>query len=140
MLPKRRLGLALVAAGLCIVAGSPTVSKTYPSRPVTIVAPFVPGGANDLLARLVAHRFERVLDPNGSRLDGPKPDQIPVAMEFLGRRDYPSFTKAIGDEGIRVGAPGGHLSLVSPGPVMVYRRGDKLRTNDTETPPEHGRG
>ena len=24
-------------------------------------------------------------DPNGSRLDGPKPDQIPVAMEFLAR-------------------------------------------------------
>jgi len=22
-------------------------------------------------------------DPNGSRLDGPKPDQLPVAMEFL---------------------------------------------------------
>ena len=32
--------------------------------------------------------FDRVLDdndPNGSRLDAPKPDQMPVAMEFLAR-------------------------------------------------------
>jgi tripartite-type tricarboxylate transporter receptor subunit TctC len=61
MLSRRRLVSALVATGLCIVAGSPTLSQTYPSRPVTIVAPFVPGGANDLLARLVAHRLERAL-------------------------------------------------------------------------------
>jgi Asp-tRNA(Asn)/Glu-tRNA(Gln) amidotransferase A subunit family amidase len=32
--------------------------------------------------------YDRVPDPsdlNGSRLEGPKPDQLPVAMEFLGR-------------------------------------------------------
>jgi amidase len=32
--------------------------------------------------------YDRVLDvsdPNGSRLDGPKRDQLPVAMEFLAR-------------------------------------------------------
>ena len=41
----------------------------------------VPAG----FTRMVYDRVPDASDPNGSRLDGPKPDQIPVAMEFLGR-------------------------------------------------------
>ena len=41
----------------------------------------VPAG----FTRVVYDRVPDASDPNGSRLDGPKADQIPVAMEFLGR-------------------------------------------------------
>ena len=41
----------------------------------------VPAG----FTREVYDRVPDASDPNGSRLEGPKPDQIPVAMEFLGR-------------------------------------------------------
>jgi Asp-tRNA(Asn)/Glu-tRNA(Gln) amidotransferase A subunit family amidase len=41
----------------------------------------VPAG----FTREVYNRVPDASDPNGSRLDGPKPDQIPVAMEFLAR-------------------------------------------------------
>ena len=41
----------------------------------------VPAG----FTRVVYDRVPDASDPNGSRLDGPKPDSIPVAMEFLGR-------------------------------------------------------
>jgi amidase len=41
----------------------------------------VPAG----FTREVYDRVPDATDPNGSRLDGPKPDQIPVGMEFLGR-------------------------------------------------------
>jgi amidase len=41
----------------------------------------VPAG----FTRLVYDRVPDANDPNGSRLDAPKPDQMPVAMEFLGR-------------------------------------------------------
>ena len=41
----------------------------------------VPAG----FTRVVYDRVPDANDPNGSRLDGPKADQIPVAMEFLGR-------------------------------------------------------
>jgi tripartite-type tricarboxylate transporter receptor subunit TctC len=61
MLSRRGLVLALATGSLCIVAVRPAMSQVYPSRPVTIVSAFVPGGANDLLARLIAHRLERVL-------------------------------------------------------------------------------
>jgi amidase len=41
----------------------------------------VPAG----FTRVVYDRVPDASDPNGSRLDGPKPDQVPVAMEFLAR-------------------------------------------------------
>jgi amidase len=41
----------------------------------------VPAG----FTREVYDRVPDANDPNGSRLDGPKPDQTPVAMEFLAR-------------------------------------------------------
>jgi amidase len=41
----------------------------------------VPAG----FTRMIYDRVPDASDPNGSRLDGPKPDQIPVAMEFLAR-------------------------------------------------------
>jgi hypothetical protein len=41
----------------------------------------VPAG----FTREVYDRVPDANDPNGSRLVGPKPDQLPVAMEFLGR-------------------------------------------------------
>jgi Asp-tRNA(Asn)/Glu-tRNA(Gln) amidotransferase A subunit family amidase len=41
----------------------------------------VPAG----FTRVVYDRIPDASDPNGSRLEGPKPDQIPVAIEFLGR-------------------------------------------------------
>jgi len=41
----------------------------------------VPAG----FTRVIYDRVPDASDPNGSRLDGPKSDQIPVAMEFLGR-------------------------------------------------------
>jgi amidase len=41
----------------------------------------VPAG----FTREIYDRVPDAKDPNGSRLEGPKPDQIPVSMEFLGR-------------------------------------------------------
>src|SRR5262249_57714536 len=41
----------------------------------------VPAG----FTRVIYNRVPDASDPNGSRLEGPKPDQVPVAMEFLGR-------------------------------------------------------
>jgi tripartite-type tricarboxylate transporter receptor subunit TctC len=44
--------LAGVACGICLIGTAQ--ADTYPSKPITIVAPYPPGGATDLYARSVA--------------------------------------------------------------------------------------
>ena len=46
----------LVVAVLAIVAamGGPAVAQVYPSRPVTLLVPYPPGGPTDALARILS--------------------------------------------------------------------------------------
>src|SRR5262249_55213801 len=76
-LPDRRqfLHLGIGAAALPAVSGM-TWAQAYPSRPISIVVPFVAGGPSDLLGRMVAERLrssfgqpvvvENVAGANGS--------------------------------------------------------------------------
>jgi tripartite-type tricarboxylate transporter receptor subunit TctC len=52
----------LTALALTIVAGiSGTQAQTYPSRPITLVVPFPPGGSTDAAARIMAERMRVTL-------------------------------------------------------------------------------
>ena len=56
-LPRRNfLQLAAGAAALPAFAHL-AIAQAYPSRPITIVVPFVAGGPSDLLGRMVGERF-----------------------------------------------------------------------------------
>jgi tripartite-type tricarboxylate transporter receptor subunit TctC len=57
----RVLVRVVVAASLLGVVGSVTADEPYPTRPVTLVVPFPPGGIADLTARPLAMALERVV-------------------------------------------------------------------------------
>lgn len=52
-------GVALLALALC--AAAPARADVYPSRPITLVVSFEPGGSTDLSARVVAQELTRLL-------------------------------------------------------------------------------
>ena len=53
-----RLGIVLAAAVLAaVVAGGSAGAQSYPSRPVTLIVPFPPGGGVDAVARIVAEKL-----------------------------------------------------------------------------------
>lgn len=52
---------AMVTLGCGLLAASPVLSQTYPTRPITLVVPFAAGGGNDIVARVVAEKIGRTL-------------------------------------------------------------------------------
>ena len=65
MIQTRRQTLTLAAAALAGVAAfglaPAALAQAYPTKPVTLVVPFPPGGSTDLLARQIAERISRPL-------------------------------------------------------------------------------
>ncbi len=55
----RRVALFSLAA--LLLPGVPALAADYPSRPVTLVVAFTPGGPSDVLARIVGKKMEELL-------------------------------------------------------------------------------
>ncbi len=53
----------LIAAGLLLLGlAGPAIAQEFPSRPITMIVVFAPGGATDVLARIVADHMARTLN------------------------------------------------------------------------------
>src|SRR3984957_6743845 len=53
----------ICAAALALIAAGNASAQVYPSRPITIIAPFPPGGPSDALARILSGPLEAALGP-----------------------------------------------------------------------------
>jgi tripartite-type tricarboxylate transporter receptor subunit TctC len=90
--------LAVVALG---AAGECADAQSYPTRPVTFVVPFAPGGGTEFLARLLGQRLEQRLGK-------------PFVIE-----NRPGGGGVTGAVAVARAAPDGHTLLMAPAPVMA---------------------
>lgn len=59
------LGARSAALGLVVAAGVAVAAEAgYPERPITLVVPFAPGGASDVVARIIQPKLSEVLGQN----------------------------------------------------------------------------
>lgn len=60
---KRRLWIAALAtsAVLCGAGVSPVLAQAYPNKPIKLVVPFPPGGATDVIGRIMAQELSKSL-------------------------------------------------------------------------------
>ena len=100
------LGLAALAAGGPGAAAQ--AQDAYPARPVTLVAPFPPGGVADLTARPVAAALEKVL-------------KQPVAVV-----NKTGAAGAVGMQFVASSKPDGYTLLLALSSISIIPEADKL--------------
>jgi tripartite-type tricarboxylate transporter receptor subunit TctC len=60
---KKRLVLSTLLAACVVLAGGFTArADEYPSRPITLIVPFPPGGSTTIMARIIADRMSQTLN------------------------------------------------------------------------------
>jgi tripartite-type tricarboxylate transporter receptor subunit TctC len=97
----------LVASFACLAAAAPLPRSaraqpaTFPSRPVSIVVPFSPGGSTDVVTRLMAERMAAVLGR-------------PVQVE-----NKPGGNTIVGAEHVARSQPDGHTALMAAGTTLT---------------------
>jgi len=96
MTTVRPLRRAALLCGLAVLAAPAIAQDAYPSKPITIVVGYPPGGSTDLTARTVATEL-------GNKLG------VPVVIENLG-----GAGGAIGAQKVANAAPDGYTLLVAP--------------------------
>ena len=84
-----------------VLATSLVVAQDYPSRPVTLVVPFAPGGGVDQMARLIAGKLEQRLGKNF------------IVENKTGAGSIIAATY------VQKSAPDGHTLLMAPAPTMA---------------------
>src|SRR5262245_13575171 len=92
-----RIVVALAAALMC--AASIAIAADYPTRPVTFVLGFAPGGPSDVVARVVGKKLEQILGQavvieNRAGAGGN------VAGEAVARATPDGYTLLLGSNGI----------------------------------------
>ena len=96
------LARCLLIGGLAAGAAlEPAAAQTYPSRPVTFVVPFAPGGGTEFLARMLGQRLEQRLGK-------------PFLIEHR-----PGAGGVTGAIAAARATPDGHTILMAPSPVMA---------------------
>lgn len=95
--PRRAL-----LAGLPLALATPALAQpAFPSRPVTIIVPFAPGGSTDVVTRLMAERMTALLGQN-------------VVVE-----NRPGGNTIVGAEAAARAQPDGHTLLMAAGTTLT---------------------
>jgi tripartite-type tricarboxylate transporter receptor subunit TctC len=89
----------LAVAAAALPAAAP--AQDFPSRPVTVVVPFTPGGAGDILARMVGPRLEQKWGKS-------------VVVD-----NKPGAGGIIGAVAVQKAAPDGHTWMIAPSAVLA---------------------
>jgi tripartite-type tricarboxylate transporter receptor subunit TctC len=61
MKPGKCVWKVFAAAMVLVGTAVATAAQDYPSRAITVVVPFPPGGASDVVARIVTHQMSKIL-------------------------------------------------------------------------------
>ncbi len=103
-----RVALAILSLGGVALGQSAAAQEPYPSRPITVVAPFPPGGVADLTARPVGAAMEKAL------------------RQPVGVVNKTGAAGAVGMQFVATSKPDGYTLLLALSSISIIPEADKL--------------
>src|SRR5882762_7858966 len=129
-----RSGLALLTAAVMSGLATAAAAQNYPTRPITLIVPFPPGGSTTIVARIVTDRMadaigqQFVVDNRGGaggtlgtrQVAKSAPDGYTIALGYTGTLAIaPSLFPSVGYDVRADFAPIGRIG-VAPSTVVVH--------------------
>jgi len=99
-----RSALVGIAVALLGAPGAQLLAQPYPSKPVRIVVPYPPGGANDVLARLVAQPLGPALKTPVIIENKPGGNAV-IACEYVAKSAADGYTLLLGSQATHAANP-----------------------------------
>jgi tripartite-type tricarboxylate transporter receptor subunit TctC len=87
---------ALLAA---VVSGCAAHAQSFPSKPIKVIIPFVPGGSSDIVGRAIATKFQELLGQAGVVENRPGANGA-IAAEYVAKSDADGYTILVGSIGV----------------------------------------
>jgi tripartite-type tricarboxylate transporter receptor subunit TctC len=127
---------AIVIATAFVAGIAPARAQDYPSRSITVVVPFPPGGASDVVARIVTNQMSRTLGQSfvienvggaggtvgGARVAAAPPDGYTLLAAAMGSHvAAPVLTPNIGYDPVTDFVP---IGITAHSPAVVIARKD----------------
>src|SRR5690349_10515134 len=84
-----------VIAVCCAFACAAVQAQQYPSKPITLVVPFTPGGGTDFMARVFSERLARALGVQ-VLVDNRPGAGGTIGTEYAGRAEPNGYTLLVG--------------------------------------------
>ncbi len=93
----KRLSLMLLSAAYLAVSGiSAMAADNYPSRPIKVVVPYAPGGATDIVARIVGDAFGKITGQGFVVINKPGAFGL-LAIEEMAKSAPDGYTLMVGN-------------------------------------------
>ena len=83
---------------LALAAGS-AVAQSYPSKPIRVIIPFVPGGSSDIVGRAIGSKFQELLGQPAVVENRPGANGA-IAAEFVAKSEPDGYTILVGSIGV----------------------------------------
>src|SRR5262245_50185443 len=90
-----RLAISLCLLLVCATAGA----QTFPSKPIRVVIPFVPGGSSDIVGRAIGSKFQEFLGQPAVVENKPGANGA-IAAEFVAKSEPDGYTILVGSIGV----------------------------------------